>query len=93
MQSWALFLLNCFFTVVCVVYRIHERQKRKGGGGARGVVSNPYPISFQQFNKQGHKDKIKEKKTNEKKTESDKELKHLYTVNKYSDFFSQFQLL
>lgn len=39
----------------------------------------------------GNKEKLK--KTNGGKTQSERELEHLYTVNKYSDFFFQFQLL
>lgn len=57
-----------------------DEQHRRGGESGRGGQDEWSPISFQQLNKQGHNE-IEEKPSTEK-TESEKELEHLYTVNK-----------
>lgn len=42
-----------------------DEQHRRGGGGDKMSGYDPYPISFQQFNKPGRKDRIK--RNNEKR--------------------------
>lgn len=87
-QSWASFSLKRFLLVfkvkVSVLYRIHERQKRLTAQRRKGEQDEWSPIVIQSASSSSINRDIKTKKKKKKTTEKEceKELEHLYTVNK-----------